>query len=205
VAGRGAGGRVGERGDFGSDLRRLVDDMFDTLYVAEGVGLAANQIGVDRRVFVYDCPDDDGRWHAGVVVNPRLADRGAERENTERKVADEGCLSVPGQYHPTPRATAARVVGLDLTGTPVEIEAEGFLARCFQHEIDHLNGHLYLELLSGDRVRDARAELTAGWQRTAGTDGSWLPALPEGFTGPITRDIVLHPERRRGPLVAGGC
>jgi peptide deformylase len=183
--------------EFGPELRRLVGDMFETMYVAQGVGLAANQIGVDRRVFVYDCPDDDGVWHSGVVVNPRLVAVGAATDDTEPVVVAEGCLSVPGQKYDTPRAAAARVVGFDLAGEPVQIDASGYLARCFQHEVDHLDGHLYLELLASDIAGAARQTLKADHQ-----DGSWLPTLPADFTGPITRDTVFDPERRRGPLAA---
>ncbi|MGH3911794.1 MAG: peptide deformylase, partial [Pseudonocardiaceae bacterium] len=95
-------------------LHALVVDMFDTMVAAEGVGLAANQIGVDLRVFVYDCPGADGAQHRGVVVNPTLET--TERPETMPDSDDdwEGCLSVPGESFPTGRATWARVTGVDL-------------------------------------------------------------------------------------------
>ena len=187
---------------FGQYLRSLVEDMFETMYVAQGVGLAASQIGVDLRVFVYDCPDGDGVWHAGAMVNGRLAEPVVGQETAESEVEPEGCLSVPQQMFATRRAMTARVVGLDPAGSPVDIEATGLLARCFQHEVDHLDGRLYLDHLSEKDAEQARQVLRSDWKN--GTDGSWSPALPEGFTGPITRDIPLPSGHSRGPLITGG-
>lgn len=117
------------------DLRGLATGMAEVMYTQEGVGLAANQVGITRSVFVNDCEGE-----AGVVVNPRL-----EHLSEEVVVEAEGCLSVPGQQHLTPRASSAVLVGTDLEGAPVRIEASGYLARCFQHEVDHLAGRLYLD------------------------------------------------------------
>lgn len=156
------------------ELRVLVDDMFDTMAAAEGVGLAANQVGVDLRLFVYDCPDDDGRMHRGVLVNPVLET--SERPESMPDPDDdwEGCLSVPGESFPTGRADWARVTGTDLDGSPVSVEGTGFLARCLQHETDHLDGLLYLDRLVGRHTREARKMLKAqGW----GVPGLfWEPA-----------------------------
>ncbi|NUP80223.1 MAG: peptide deformylase [Nonomuraea sp.] len=130
---------------FDGELAALVDDMFASMYAAEGVGLAANQIGVPLRVFVYDCPDADGTRHKGVVVNPTLALPGLGDRRLDP--GEEGCLSVPGQYAPLPRADHAAVHGFDADGAPVTVEGTGMLARCLQHETDHLDGHLYIDRL----------------------------------------------------------
>lgn len=134
---------------FDDALRRLADDMVETMHAAPGVGLAANQVGVRLACFVYD--DRDG--HAGFVANPELSD--LEDEET----IDEGCLSVPGPYHPTSRALKARLRGFDLEGKQLDIRAEGLLARIFQHETDHLNGKLYLDRLDDDGRRDVMRQL----------------------------------------------
>ncbi|SED89812.1 peptide deformylase [Ruania alba] len=133
---------------FGTEeLASLVDDMFATMLVAEGVGLAANQVGVDLRLFVYDLTDSDGTRYVGHVANPEVEVTSAETEEIE-----EGCLSVPGPGAELFRPLDVRVRGVDITGAPVELTAHGYLARCFQHETDHTNGRLYVDLLS-KRVR----------------------------------------------------
>ncbi|GAA4136252.1 peptide deformylase [Actinomadura keratinilytica] len=135
---------------FDEELARLVDDMFASMYEADGVGLAANQIGVDLRVFVYDCPDEDDRRQKGVVVNPTLV----LPDGPDRRLDDgeEGCLSVPGAHAPVARPDRATCHGFDVTGAPVTVEGTGLLARCLQHETDHLNGKLYIDRLPA-RVR----------------------------------------------------
>ena len=150
--------------DFGEDLHTLVDDMFDTMAAAEGVGLAANQIGVDLRVFIYDCADAHNLRYRGVVVNPVLEI--SERPETMPDPDDdwEGCLSVPGESFPTGRAAWAKVTGVDTDGSPVTVEGTGLLARCLQHETDHLDGILYLNRLVGRHAREAKKMLRAqGW------------------------------------------
>jgi peptide deformylase len=132
---------------FDGELTRLVDDMFAAMALAEGVGLAAPQIGIDLAVFVYDCPDDTGTRQVGHVVNPTIETSGAKVE------ADEGCLSVPGPYYPLARAEAATVRGYDKTGEPLEVSGTGFFARCLQHETDHLRGMLYIDHLPRNRRR----------------------------------------------------
>jgi peptide deformylase len=160
--------------EFGDELRTLVADMFDTMQAAEGVGLAANQIGVDLRVFVYDCPDDAGETFSGVVINPTL--QTSERPEIMPDPDDdwEGCLSVPGEQYPTGRAEWAKVIGVDLDGSPVEVSGHGFLARCLQHETDHLDGTIYVERLVGRYSRAALKALKAhGW----GVPGlAWNPS-----------------------------
>ncbi|MEV4840022.1 peptide deformylase [Nonomuraea sp. NPDC049486] len=140
---------------FDDALRALVDDMFASMYAADGVGLAANQIGVPLRVFVYDCPDDDGVRHRGVVVNPALELPGVGERRLD--AGEEGCLSVPGQYAPLPRSDRATVHGSDAEGRPVTVEGTGMLARCLQHETDHLDGHLYIDRLPAKRRKQVLA------------------------------------------------
>lgn len=156
-------------------LRSLVADMVATMYAADGVGLAANQIGVDLRVFVYDCPDDEGIVHRGVVVNPVL-ETGPKPEGMPDAEEDwEGCLSVPGEAFPTGRADWAKVTGTDLQGGIVEVEGTGFLARCLQHETDHLDGTIYLDRLVGRYKREAKRAVRArGWAADGIT--SWDPS-----------------------------
>lgn len=143
---------------FDRSLRDLVTDLMDTLLGAPGrAGVAAPQIGVGARVFVYDA---DG--HRGHVVNPHLH----PADDTDTDTDDEGCLSIPGLYFPTPRARHARVDGLDQHGEPVTITGTGFLARALQHETDHLDGRLYVDTLRGDTRRRALREIRAAhWTR----------------------------------------
>jgi peptide deformylase len=167
---------------FGDELRALVEDMFETNTAANGAAIAANQIGVDLRVFVYDCPDDDGVRHRGVVVNPVIET--SERPEGMPDPDDdwEGCLSVPGESYPTGRADWAKVTGFDTDGNPVEVEGTGYLARCFQHETDHLDGVTYLDRLVGRNARDAKKMLKRnGWGEPGLT---WDPATePDPFGG----------------------
>ncbi|WP_125773149.1 peptide deformylase [Antribacter gilvus] len=147
------------------ELARLIDDMFTTMEVAEGVGLAATQVGSDLRVFVYDLTDENGDRHVGHVVNPELeVDLEAEPE-----VEEEGCLSVPGAFEPLERPGGATVRGVDQHGGPLQLTATGYLARCFIHETQHLDGLLYWDHLSPELQQDAlrqrdenRANVLAG-------------------------------------------
>ncbi|MEU8710195.1 peptide deformylase [Streptomyces sp. NPDC048565] len=150
--------------DFGPSLARLVQDMFATMYAANGVGLAANQIGFPLRVFVFDCPDDDEVRHLGHVVNPVLV----EADGITVRGA-EGCLSLPGLEASTPRFDHAVVEGRRVTGEPVRIAGTGWFARCLQHECDHLDGQVYTDRLTGlRRARALRAARRAPWGRAAG-------------------------------------
>ncbi len=168
--------RTREVETFDADLATLVDDMFETMYAAEGVGLAANQIGVDLRLFVYDCPDDEGVRHKGLVVNPRL-ETGEIPETMPDPDDDwEGCLSVPGESYPTGRASWAKVTGRDVDGSPIEVEGTGYFARCLQHETDHLDGYLYLDRLIGRHSRAAKKMLKSNKWGVPGN--SWLPPAP---------------------------
>jgi len=135
---------------FDADLAALVADMFASMYAANGVGLAANQIGVGLRVFVFDCPDETDENVVGHVVNPVLHLPEAPRELDED---EEGCLSVLGQHSDLVRSAVASVTGVDLTGQPVRIDGTGMLARCLQHEVDHLDGTVYVDRLAAKRRR----------------------------------------------------
>ena len=132
-------------------LEALLDDMFVSMYAADGVGLAANQIGFSADVFVFDCPfdpDDENdvayppEHGAGYLVNPRLT-----RTWGENQVWSEGCLSLPGFSWDTPRADCASVEGVDVHGSPLVVSGSGLLGRCLQHESDHLLGKVYLDRL----------------------------------------------------------
>jgi peptide deformylase len=130
-------------------LRALIADMVATMRAADGVGLAANQIGEDLAVFVFDCPDKSGRHVVGVVCNPELElpEAGARRLDD----SEEGCLSYPGAFVECARPDYATVTGTGLEGERVEFSGDGLLARCLQHETDHLFGTVF-----GDRINDRR-------------------------------------------------
>jgi peptide deformylase len=139
---------------FDDGLRALVEDMFASMRAANGVGLAANQIGVDARVFVYDCPDATDTHQVGHVVNPVLhLPVGRELDDDS-----EGCLSVPGPRADVPRPATATVTGVDVDGNPVRVEGTGTLARCLQHETDHLDGLLYVDRLPAKQRKKLLAE-----------------------------------------------
>lgn len=155
------------------EVRALVADMLETTEAAEGAGLAAPQVGSRLRLFVYRCPDGEGRMRTGHVINPVLERFGPLELDED---VHEGCLSVPGEGFPTARHRGARVRGTDLEGCPVEIEDEGgVLARCLQHEVDHLDGRLYLDRLTPALRREALdAVRTRGWRESGRI--SWDPA-----------------------------
>ncbi|MFC8303719.1 peptide deformylase [Specibacter sp. NPDC057265] len=131
--------------DFGPGLAKLIDDMHQTMADVQGAGLAAPQIGVNKRIFTYNVDGEQGH-----VINPVLAacDDLAAGE-------PEGCLSVPGLGYTVVRHRWVRLTGVDLNGRPLDLEATGLLAKCFQHETDHLNGKLYVDRLDGDDRREA--------------------------------------------------
>ncbi len=160
---------------YDEELRTLVADMFATMYAADGVGLAACQIGVDLAVFVYDCPDESGAMHRGVVCNPSLE----LPEGRERRLDDseEGCLSYPGAFVDCARPDRARVVGQGLGGEDVAYEGDGLLARCLQHETDHIYGTVF-----GDRLSDrARKKLRKQMQEAADDyPGDWPVGVDTG-------------------------
>jgi peptide deformylase len=128
------------------EIRRLVDDMAETMYAAPGIGLAAVQINVAQRVVVIDI--SEGRNALQVFVNPEIVERDG------KQVFEEGCLSVPGIFDEVERARHIRVRALDRNGQPFELEAEALLATCIQHEIDHLDGKVFVDYLS--RLKQSR-------------------------------------------------
>jgi len=159
--------------EFGDELKQLVADMLESMDAAEGVGLAANQIGVDARVFVYDCPDETGFYHVGAIVNPVLV---PPEPGVEEDKDDEGCLSVPLEFAPLARPAKASVTGHDIEGRPIRLDGTGLFARCLQHETDHLNGIVYVDKLDPD-VREA--VLAANAERiAAGTTPPWSEGQP---------------------------
>ena len=125
------------------ELRRLVDDMFETMYEAPGIGLAAIQIGVPKRVIVMDLAKKDDAKEPRVFVNPQVLWR-----SDEQNVYEEGCLSIPEFYEEVERPAKVRVKFLDATGAEQELEASGLMATCLQHEIDHLDGILFIDHIS---------------------------------------------------------
>ncbi|GAQ55654.1 peptide deformylase [Streptomyces acidiscabies] len=143
--------------EFDDALLKLVDDMFASQRTAEGVGLAANQVGVDLKVFVYDCPDDDGVRHTGVVCNPKLVELPADKRRLDD--GNEGCLSVPTAYAELARPDYAEVTGQDERGNPIKVRGTGFFARCLQHETDHLYGYLYIDRLSKRDRKEALKQM----------------------------------------------
>lgn len=133
-------------------IRQLIDDMFDTMYDAPGIGLAASQINVHKRVVVIDVSEDKSQ--PLVFINPEI-----EVLDAEVNEYDEGCLSVPGFYETVVRPEHIRVKALDRDGNPFEIEPQGLLAVCIQHELDHLNGKLFVDHISPFKRTRIRAKL----------------------------------------------
>lgn len=157
------------------DLHRLVQDMFETMDDVGGVGLAAPQVGVGLRIFTFDV---EGR--RGHVINPVLRTDGDLVTEP-----GEGCLSVPGlRYHPQ-RFAVAVVTGSDVDGRPVEHRGDGLAARCFQHEVDHLDGLLYIDRLAGEDRKDSRRRLReADYGRLTGTTrAERAKSVSSGFGG----------------------
>jgi peptide deformylase len=141
--------RSAEVTELDGTLARLVDDMIETMHDAHGLGLAAPQVGVQKRLFVYQLEDRD----PVAIVNPTIAESRGEWE------FDEGCLSIPGLYFPIVRPKEIHLTGWDIEGTEVSIEADEIEARCFQHELDHLDGRLLLTLLDKAQRKEAMREL----------------------------------------------
>jgi peptide deformylase len=137
---------------FGPPLQRLVEDMLDTMRDEPGIGLAANQMGVSQRVIVVELPEDEEDPQSGrtyVLVNPKIA-----RSSREQIEMEEGCLSVPGLVGDVWRSVEVTVKGQDVKGKQIRIKARDLLARVFQHEIDHLNGMVFIDRIdSPDKIR----------------------------------------------------
>jgi peptide deformylase len=156
-------------------LRILVADMFETMAAAPGVGLAAPQVGVGSRVFVYNWTDDDDTlWH-GAAINPTLFITPTPIGEADEETESEGCLSIPGERFPLRRGERAILRATEIDGTDYEIEASGWLARIFQHEYDHLDGILY-----ADRLEHSHAKSVSKVIRKKGwgvPDRSWFPGV----------------------------
>jgi peptide deformylase len=158
---------------FDDELKALVQDMYETMDAAPGVGLAAPQIGINQRIFVYDWDAEDGTAQRGVVINPTLEISEISAEEPDWDLDSEGCLSVPGERFPLKRAEKATITGLDLDQNPVHIEAVGWFARIFQHEFDHLEGTLYIDKLIDEYKNEANEMIQErGWGKENLT---WLP------------------------------
>ncbi|MCX2782974.1 peptide deformylase [Microbulbifer thermotolerans] len=142
------------------ELRRLVDDMFETMYAAPGVGLAATQVNVHQRIVVIDVSEDQNE--PLVFINPEI-----EVLDEEIHQYDEGCLSVPGFYETVERPRKVRVKALDRNGETFALEAEGLLAVCVQHEVDHLDGKLFVDYLSPLKRNRIRSKLEKAHRRRA--------------------------------------
>lgn len=149
-------------GEITADIRQLIDDMIQTMYAAPGVGLAAPQVGVPLRIFVADISVGRNAGDLIAFVNPEFV----EREGMQ--LEDEGCLSVPGFNATVARPSRAVLQGLDREGRAQTIEATGLLARCFQHEMDHLDGTLFV-----DRLRGLQKDLIVRKIRKLGRAGKW--------------------------------
>ena len=159
--------------NFDEDLRNLVENMIETMKAAPGVGLAAPQLGVDMRVFVFDWTDDDGMHASGTAINPSLWVTPVPIGEPDDDAESEGCLSIPGERFPLRRASEAILRAVDVDGEPFELHASGWLARIFQHEFDHLDGILYADRLNHENGRLARRAVKKnGW---GVPELSWMP------------------------------
>jgi len=125
------------------DLRKLMDDMLETMYAAPGIGLAAIQIGVPKQVIVLDIDQKEGKKNPLFFINPEIVNK-----SQTNSIYEEGCLSVPGQFAEIERPESCHIKYLDYYGEKKEIEAKGMLATCIQHEMDHLEGILFIDYLS---------------------------------------------------------
>ncbi|WP_295854448.1 peptide deformylase [uncultured Xylophilus sp.] len=141
-------------------IQQLVDDMVETMYDANGIGLAATQVDVHERLVVIDTSET--RDQPRVLINPEIV-----WYSDEKTVGEEGCLSVPGIYDGVERSTAVRVEALDRQGAPYTLEADGLLAVCIQHELDHLQGKVFVEYLSPLKRNRIRTKLVKQLQRDA--------------------------------------
>ena len=154
------------------EILELVEDMYLTMEKAPGVGLAAPQIGVGLRIFVYDWQTEEQHFR-GVAINPTLEISVVSEDWPDEDLEVEGCLSIPGERYPLKRAERATLKALDIHGEQFEIEATGWLARIFQHEFDHLNGTLYADRLLKPYARELKGVIRdEGW----GVPGqAWMP------------------------------
>jgi peptide deformylase len=160
---------------FDETLATLVADLFDTMAAAPGVGLAAPQVGVPLRLFVYNWTDDDDTLWRGVAINPELWITPTPTGEADEEAESEGCLSIPGERFPLRRAERAILRATDLDGQRYEIETSGWLARIFQHEFDHLDGTLYADRLEYGHAKSiAKVLRKRGWGVAS---QSWTPGV----------------------------
>jgi peptide deformylase len=161
--------KAAEVTEFDDALRKLVADMRETMALYNGVGLAGNQVGVLKRVLVVDVPVDDEKRARYALINAHVVERGGT------ETAEEGCLSIPGVYEEVTRPYRVVVEARDENGTPVRIEAEGYLARAIQHEIDHIDGVLFVDRLSALKRQFLKRSL----------DALARGEMPEGYASPL--------------------
>lgn len=167
-------------GEIDDGIRRLVADMVETMHAAPGVGLAAPQVGVGLRLFVWNWADGDDAVHEGVAIDPELWLAPMAPGEPDEDDDSEGCLSIPGERYPLRRHPGAILRARGLDGERFEIVADGWLARIFQHEYDHLDGVLYADRLEHPHAKAAQKAIR---KQSWGSPGlSWLPGrdTPEG-------------------------
>jgi peptide deformylase len=162
----------------GADTRRLVDDMFETMYAAPGIGLAAIQVGVPERIITLDLAKKDEPPQPQVFINPEITWR-----SEEKGVYEEGCLSIPDYYEEVERPAKVKVKYLDLDGKSRDVDADGLLATCLQHEVDHLNGVLFIDHIS----KLKRDMVTKKFAKAAKLTGTVKPAAPQAPVSDKTR------------------
>jgi peptide deformylase len=169
--------RAAEVSEITDEVRTLVADMVETMIEAPGVGLAAPQVGVGPRLFVYRWIDDDDVLHEGVAINPELWLAPTPPGEPDEDDESEGCLSIPGERYPLRRSPAAILRATGVDGTPFEVTASGWLARIFQHEFDHLDGVLYADRLDHPHNKAAvKVVRKRGW----GVPGKqWTPGVDD--------------------------
>jgi peptide deformylase len=161
-----------------AETRKLVEDMFETMYAAPGIGLAAIQVGVPVRVVTLDLAKKDEPAQRQVFINPEITWRSEEKGSYE-----EGCLSIPDYYEEVERPARVKVTYLDLGGSAREVEADGLLATCLQHEIDHLNGVLFIDHIS----KLKRDRVTKKFAKAAKLTGTAKAAVPHAPVSDKTR------------------
>ncbi|GAA4907097.1 peptide deformylase [Tessaracoccus lubricantis] len=168
--------------EFGEELHGLIRNMWATMRAAEGVGLAATQVGVGVSVFVYECPDADDRIQRGVVCNPVVTLPEGKDRNLD--AAEEGCLSYPGGYQSVARPDLATCTGQDAYGNEITVKGTGLLARCLQHETDHLGGTVF-----GDRLSArARRQLDKKVEELAWRYPDDWPVSPKRSAAPTPQE-----------------
>ncbi len=173
---------------FDDELHQLIADMFATMHAAEGVGLAAPQVDSDLSLFIYYCPDGDDKYQHGVVCNPVITLPEGKDRNLD--ATQEGCLSWPGAYHLLARPDLAVVEGVDENGNPVRVEGTGLLARCLQHETDHLSGIVF-----GDRLSArSRRQLNEEKESLAHLYPADWPITPKGRPEPVEAEAEADAE-----------